>query len=56
MLSIFDQGRAPACPEAFNLAAYVLQQAEVRAVSPALLIPSLEVLTSWCYAAVVHAV
>lgn len=56
MLSIFDQGRAPACPEPFNLAAYVLQQAEDRADYPALLIPSLEGLTSWSYAEVERAV
>ncbi len=36
MKALFDQGQAPACPQPFNMAAYVLAQADRLAAKPAL--------------------
>lgn len=56
MLSIFDQGRPAPCPDPFNLAAYVLQQASVRPDHPAIVIPASDATTVWTYAQVERAV
>lgn len=53
MLSVFDQGPPPPCPRAFNMAAYVLAQADVEPDKIALSILGVE---DWTYRALKSAV
>ena len=47
--SVFDEGPAPPCPSPFNLAAYVLAQAEMQPDKPALEILSRDHSAVWSY-------
>ncbi|MGD9863831.1 MAG: class I adenylate-forming enzyme family protein [Pseudodonghicola sp.] len=56
MLSIFDQGPPPPCPTPFNLAAFVLRQAETTPEKTALSVLRLGGAESWSYAELAQAV
>ncbi len=56
MISLFDQGRAPACPQPFNMAAHVLTHAQAPGDKVALTVVRADGHEDWTYARLERAV
>lgn len=56
MTSVFDQGKPPACPAPFNLAAYVLQMTDALADKPAVSVLGRTTRTTWTFGELASAV